>query len=308
MWMFLTLVLGSVFLGVKAYEYNSKFSHGIYPALPRGMIYEQADLEYVAAVRTRLADLAQELNDEVALTERLTAEQAQLPDEKQNLPGEIEELQSDIKTAQDDLAKLTNAEDADEEDIRDARSDLKDLEAELADKQERLAEIPDREAYIEAKLAELASRKEERMKREDRITEIQAEVREAERLAARNPDDPRGALAIQDLALRIYPLHSQAGHGEDHDGGHGATLGYNDQDPWLRLPFVIAGGNMWASTYFLLTGFHAIHVLVGLIVFALMLFVRLDASRSVGVENIGLYWHFVDLVWIFLFPLLYLFR
>ena len=34
---------------------------------------------------------------------------------------------------------------------------------------------------------------------------------------------------------------------------------------------MIPGGNMWASTYFLLTGFHAIHVLVGLIVFALML-------------------------------------
>src|SRR5207249_3149426 len=35
----------------------------------------------------------------------------------------------------------------------------------------------------------------------------------------------------------------------------------------FKLPFVIPGGNMWASTYFLLTGFHALHVLVGLIVF-----------------------------------------
>ena len=47
--------------------------------------------------------------------------------------------------------------------------------------------------------------------------------------------------------------------------------------PWLKLPIVIPGGNMWASTYFLLTGFHAIHVLVGLIVFAIMLFD--DAAR-----------------------------
>ena len=64
---------------------------------------------------------------------------------------------------------------------------------------------------------------------------------------------------------------------------------------------------MWASTYFLLTGFHAIHVLVGLIVFALMGFMTLNLARAGFVENIGLYWHFVDLVWIFLFPLLYLF-
>jgi cytochrome c oxidase subunit III len=70
---------------------------------------------------------------------------------------------------------------------------------------------------------------------------------------------------------------------------------------------VIPSGNMWASTYFLLTGFHALHVLVGLIVFAIMMFMRLGADKAGFIENTGLYWHFVDLVWIFLFPLLYLF-
>jgi cytochrome c oxidase subunit 3 len=83
--------------------------------------------------------------------------------------------------------------------------------------------------------------------------------------------------------------------------------GYSEVHPWLRLPIVIPGGPLWSSTYFLLTGFHALHVLVGLIVFGLMLFVTLDRRRAGLVENIGLYWHFVDLVWIFLFPLLYLF-
>ncbi len=43
------------------------------------------------------------------------------------------------------------------------------------------------------------------------------------------------------------------------------------------------------------------------VVFIIMLPMTLDASRAGMVENIGLYWHFVDLVWIFLFPLLYLF-
>ena len=64
---------------------------------------------------------------------------------------------------------------------------------------------------------------------------------------------------------------------------------------------------MWASTYFLLTGFHAIHVLVGLIAFAMLLPKDLTGPRAGTIENVGLYWHFVDLVWIFLFPLLYLF-
>ena len=94
--------------------------------------------------------------------------------------------------------------------------------------------------------------------------------------------------------------------GEHHHQDDGHAQGWNDQHQ-LKLPMYIPNGNMWASTYFLLTGFHAVHVLVGLLAFALMLSVRLDASRAGLIENVGLYWHFVDLVWIFLFPLLYLF-
>lgn len=65
-------------------------------------------------------------------------------------------------------------------------------------------------------------------------------------------------------------------------------------------------GNLFASNYFLMTGFHAIHVIVGLILFGLALKRSLGIGDAVFVENIGLYWHFVDLVWIFLFPLIYI--
>src|SRR4029453_100937 len=87
----------------------------------------------------------------------------------------------------------------------------------------------------------------------------------------------------------------------------GAHHGRHAHDPNLMLPMKIPSGNMWASTYFLLTGFHAILVLVGLIVFVVVLLYRLDSRQANMIENTGLYWHFVDLVWIFLFPLLYLF-
>jgi cytochrome c oxidase subunit III len=89
----------------------------------------------------------------------------------------------------------------------------------------------------------------------------------------------------------------------DHSDHHG----WNDEHPWLRLPIMIPGGNLWASTYFLVTGFHAIHVIVGLIAFACLMPRTLGVANSGLIENVGLYWHFVDLVWIFLFPLLYLF-
>jgi len=103
------------------------------------------------------------------------------------------------------------------------------------------------------------------------------------------------------VADQIMPLPGESTEGHGHGGG------LNDAFPWLQLPMVIPGGNMWASTYFLLTGFHAIHVIVGLIVFAILLLYDLGPKRAGMIENAGLYWHFVDLVWIFLFPLLYLF-
>jgi cytochrome c oxidase subunit III len=120
---------------------------------------------------------------------------------------------------------------------------------------------------------------------------LAAEVgRMDERLTAFAADDKRLT-----GRLNVLPLLREQDHGLNH--------AYD----FLRLPMVIPSGNMWASTYFLLTGFHAIHVIVGLIAFALVLLYRLDRKTAHIIENTGLYWHFVDLVWIFLFPLLYLF-
>jgi cytochrome c oxidase subunit 3 len=79
----------------------------------------------------------------------------------------------------------------------------------------------------------------------------------------------------------------------------------------VELPQMIPMGNLWSSLYFVLTGIHALHVLGGLVLFGIVLGLyqlgRLTSKSDLFVENVGLYWHFVDLVWIFLFPLLYLF-
>jgi cytochrome c oxidase subunit 3 len=59
-----------------------------------------------------------------------------------------------------------------------------------------------------------------------------------------------------------------------------------------------------------MTGLHAIHVTVGivlLIIFAVLAHRgKFSGGHYIPVEVVGLYWHFVDIVWIFLFPLLYL--
>lgn len=203
MWIALTLGLGSLFLGVKAYEYRSKFSHGIYPAQPRSRIYEKADIYFASAVRQRLQDIMGPLS--AAGKDNLTEEDAQ-------------------------------------------------------------------KFEIAAKLFDRAS----------------------------DPDTD-----LRQFAFDIMPVHARHIHMETSEGV--PAEGLNDAYHWLELPVVIPGGNMWASTYFMLTGFHAVHVAVGLLVFALMIPMHLGAAAAGMIENIGLYWHFVDLVWIFLFPLLYLF-
>ena len=72
----------------------------------------------------------------------------------------------------------------------------------------------------------------------------------------------------------------------------------------------LPGTGIFWDCYFMLTGFHGIHVLAGLLanLWIVGLTFKPDFLEAKGpiVEISGLYWHFVDLVWIFLFPLLYL--
>jgi cytochrome c oxidase subunit 3 len=64
------------------------------------------------------------------------------------------------------------------------------------------------------------------------------------------------------------------------------------------------------SLYFALTGMHAIHMIVGVGIFSVITWMawkgRFTPEYHTPLEIAGLYWHFVDIVWIYLFPLLYL--
>jgi heme/copper-type cytochrome/quinol oxidase subunit 3 len=73
----------------------------------------------------------------------------------------------------------------------------------------------------------------------------------------------------------------------------------------IRHGFTITSSTFW-SFYYTAAGLHAAHVLAGVII---LLIVANTARRNLElqrVELIGIYWHFVDIVWIFLFPLLYI--
>lgn len=72
------------------------------------------------------------------------------------------------------------------------------------------------------------------------------------------------------------------------------------------------GEQVFFGLYFAMTGLHALHVIIGAGVIGIATYLlrkgSLGGERSVFLSNVGLYWHFVDLVWIYLFPLFYLMR
>ena len=85
---------------------------------------------------------------------------------------------------------------------------------------------------------------------------------------------------------------------------HQATAGHGDTVPDP------AQVQMFFSFYFAMTGMHALHMVIGAGLLTWLIIAswrgRYTAEYHTPVENVGLYWHFVDIVWIYLFPLLYL--
>ena len=70
------------------------------------------------------------------------------------------------------------------------------------------------------------------------------------------------------------------------------------------------GEILYFGLYFMMTGLHALHVIIGMAILAVIIrFIargKATQQKSAALENAGLYWHLVDIIWIFLFPLFYL--
>jgi len=91
-----------------------------------------------------------------------------------------------------------------------------------------------------------------------------------------------------------------AGHGDEHEGSHAEEL---------EVPRNV---HIFFGIYYMMTGLHGIHIVGGMIAIGWLLYRAIKGhfnSEYFGpVDYVGLYWHLVDLIWIYLFPLLYLIR
>lgn len=319
-WIGLTLLLGCVFLGVKAFEYNAKFQHGIYPSQPRSLIHEKADVYYLSAVSDSLrqtvssleqkkadgATLSKEEEEKLAVATELSNSMAGWTLSKIAINPDSLENRLAIQVVASMVYPTSNASESVNIYLRDQLEELKSnasqVEPKLVELRTQYEEVLAEEAPLQEQIDDWNRRK----KADEGITE--EEQTQLDQL------DSQMDSLLKDRKIPVENEISEIEKPLEQAQGRIAVLekyatsehGINE-DTALQLPMVIPSGNMWANTYFLLTGFHAIHVLVGLIVFLCILPIRFTTKNAGVIENVGLYWHFVDIVWIFLFPLLYLF-
>ena len=222
----LTLALGCVFLGIKAYEYQQKFAHGILP----GRIYEK--LLFVDATGKEDGHRGYEF----------------------------------VRHVTEELERITEHGGVNDK----AKQACEDLLADI-----KAGKVQPRD--VNERILGTKTLKEKHPGADQMATEPSKNV---------------------DLPERSKPANAPL------------VEGILEMDEHAHLSYSIPYGNMWASCYFAMTGFHALHVFGGLVVFAIMLVMaargRFGKQHENMVEITGLYWHFVDIVWIFLFPLLYL--
>lgn len=303
-WSFLalTMTLAFVFLGIKGIEYKGKFDHHILP----GQIPE-TDLQ---AIRQFSTNLEKHVNQEAT---RLVPGNDPVHIKVSNLLNAADEAKSEalkqsleeLSLISGELSKLKVEISANVLTLHEMEQKVENLHhlavVTLQDGTEVTGPYFTQEPVHEA---HAPAHGEEHAKPE-------AQPRKTNDVALNRPEVPAG----KHLLLKTSEIKAE-------DGTDTTTQEWVALDPsavskchkvgesveHIVMNHVIVYGNLFASMYFLMTGFHAIHVLVGmtLFVFPLMRGSKLDASWTDWVENSGLYWHFVDLVWIFLFPLLYI--
>ena len=116
-----------------------------------------------------------------------------------------------------------------------------------------------------------------------------------------------------DIEEGLVPIPEVVNAAGEHVSGFNAEM-FKEADP-KRYEHVNAESGhvrLFLVLYYVMTGLHASHMVIGLGLFTWLLVLAKQGAftpeHHTHVELIGLYWHFVDLIWIFLFPLLYLMR
>ncbi len=299
----ITFFCGVLFLGIKAYEYTAKFQHGIMPGRMADNLVDPALRE----IDTTLP--AYQHFDPAQAEAKFKREHGERPPDPAQATAYDRQLESVRKSALK-FKQAIESSGRHPYDPNVAEWYKRDTKNRLV---EAIAPLLDRLKPAEESAGNKIKAAEEELKKADPKAALSRERRreivEKERapiLAAASEKERQcfelyDQLTSTDLLRPITALEV---------GVEAKELSEKFEDLHLR-PY-IPYGNLWSSSYFAMTGFHAVHVLGGIVVFGIILLHGLRGKLVKNPWNVsmleltGLYWHFVDVVWIFLFPLLYL--
>lgn len=285
----ITLVLAFAFLGIKAFEYNGKFTHGIIPgqiAENPKQAMEKVGRQLEGVVRERFALYTGDgivvevdaMQTESGVASSPEPSKSVDTDATVALVPEAPAVEvpqvKDLATVSSQIGMFASNDDADPQfaELKESAADDLRLYSRWRNLQDHLA----------------------------------ANVSLTKVPKATGPEYVK-ALAGLELGGKLPPITLDEVEQELSELKDDKAFG-SDVSLAVLEPQVIIYGNLFASVYFLMTGFHAVHVIVGIVLFTMPLLAGsgLTDRWSDWIECSGLYWHFVDLVWIFLFPLLYL--
>ena len=287
----LTFALACLFLGIKSFEYLGKFQHDLIP----GHVAEN-DQQAIQKVINEI---------EPIVTEGLIA---QIPDEEKDKDDwkqpEFSTLKDNVSNLDDskfteDKKREKNAVVALANDFQKLRNHVlenvsltetigrREYIGETADGQEVIGYLKQAATASDGDAAPAATGTFVKLETADGNEE---DVIKASLRAGKEPLP----VTLKEVEHKLEEMKKNPQYGRLISGVH--------------EPHPIPYGNLFASCYFIMTGFHAIHVVIGMILWGIPILqgMNLNEKWADWVENCGLYWHFVDLVWIFLFPLIYI--
>ena len=310
MWLLVAFLLGLSFLGIKSIEYNEKFKLGLLPGGNPSLLHDQADVYYLGHLKSVLGTavgapaVAGEKTDSPAGDGKPTESSGKADWRRATLIGGINWTEEQLGRGADEARQ----------------GDLLGWLAEAVYPLHKGNERQDRARKEQAELTGVLSElKEQQTVAEQRLSELQTQIAKEQKLLAEAAEavKPAWAASLEKVKAEAAALTGDLTKWKANESANSsrsdflklvadlpAGVGLDDKLD-LTLPKVIPQGRTWANTYFLLTGCHALHLIAGLLVMGGLLLTRLGVAQLGWVDNTSLYWQFVDVVWLILFPLIY---
>ena len=314
LWLVVTILLGCIFLGIKFNEYYDKYKVGLMPIPGENQIHETADHQYLSHVNQRLRSMI--IDFESLDPQTLDENDKQKMELLYSLKAHMTEATArnagrtnspfDARLYMNLMAYQVYPHVDTGKDIdRVYLPERKVLNRELDVLNERLGLVRKREPLIVQQLSNLEGQIE-------RFDLLSGSTEETDKMEAKKQWLETKKQQQQDLAVEsrqlqasISPLQGREDILSASFDTEGSFEGLNERYD-LRLPVVIPNGQAWMSVYLLLTGMHALHLIVGLIALACWLPQKLTARKSPAFYVTCMYWQFVDAMWLTIFWFIYL--